>query len=183
MMSHSENFLRNRARARGMTLMEVVVAIGVAAFAVPLILAAVSSAGFSRRNAEADTRSVWIARQVQQEVLAAWAEPPRKSVISTSFPYPEGAARPPAKVLFYDRDGTFLAEGAPADLGSTITTPKAVYLVRIAAEKHVPPNFAASPTSSGLALLSLEVLYPASASPDKRSRYSFRVITTRHGSL
>ncbi len=171
------------ARAPGMTLMEVVVAIGVVAFVVPLILAAVSSTGISRRNAEADTRSVWIARQVQQEVLAAWAEPPRKSVISTSFLYPNVAADPLTTALVYDRDGAFLAEGTPDQIDAPSSTPKAAYLVRVTAENHVPPNFTPLPGSPGLALLSIEVLYPAAAAPDKRSSYLYRVVTPRQGIL
>ncbi len=64
----------------GMTLMEVVIAIGVVAFVIPLILAATGSAGNSRRNAEADTHSAWIARDVQQNMIVAWGDHPKHRV-------------------------------------------------------------------------------------------------------
>jgi type II secretory pathway pseudopilin PulG len=182
-MNRPGHFPNIHRRLTGMTLMEVVVAIGVVAFVVPLILGAISSTGMSRRNAEADTRSVWIARQVQQELLAVWAEPPHESVISTTFPFPENAASPPPKTLLYDRDGEFLAEGSPQDLDGPSKTPQAVYVIRINAENHVPPNFSPSPGSPGLALLSIEVFHPATSSPANRTRYLYRVVTPRQGIL
>ena len=80
--------LTNSHAQRGMTLMEVVIAIGVVAFVIPLILAATGSAGNSRRNAEADTRSVWLAREVQQQVLSKWADPVRESAITNALTFP-----------------------------------------------------------------------------------------------
>ncbi len=64
----------SRTSRPGMTLMEVVIAIGVVAFVVPLILAATGSAGSSRRDAEADTRSAWIAKEVQRQMILKWSE-------------------------------------------------------------------------------------------------------------
>lgn len=165
--------------ALGMTLMEVVIAIGVVAFVIPLILAATGSAGDSRRSAEADTRSVWLARQVQQEVLSKWAEPPRSSVIESAIAFPAFASADSPEVLAYDTGGVFLAKGSAADLTAPSKVPNAAYLVAVHAEAYEPVGVPAVPGK--LAMLHIRVIHPAKAAPGGRSTYRYNLVTPRQG--
>ena len=169
-----------RAR-RGMTLMEVVIAIGVIAFVIPLILGATGSSGNSRRNAEADTRSVWLAREAQRQVLSKWAEPARESVIADSIAFPEFSSAASPLVLAFDAQGEFIAGGGPQDLSAPSKIPKAAYLVAVHGETYTPPGGAGA---AGLfSQLHIRVLSPAKATPATRSTYRYNLITTRQGTL
>lgn len=166
---------------RGMTLMEVVIAIGVVAFVMPIILTATGSANLSRLGAEADTRSAWLAREVQREVISAWADPARESVIDASLDFPEFADESSPEILAYDSDGNFLTKGASEDLSGPSKIPKATYLVAIHGEAHNPPNLA--PGTDSLSLLTIRVLHPAKAPPAKRSDLHYHLISSRQGTL
>lgn len=167
------NRLPNSDRS-GMTLMEVVIAIGVVAFVVPLIFAATTSAGNSRRNAEADTRSAWLARHAQRQIIAAWAQPPVESDIETPFPFPEAAAAAsPPVVLLYDREGEFVSEGGEVDEDSPSRVPNAAYVVTVTAETQDGP----------IALVSITVSHPAKSAPANRGTYRYKFLSTRQGTL
>lgn len=170
---------RSNRPKRGMTLMEVVIALGVVAFVIPIILAATGSAGSSRLSAEADTRSAWLAREVQREIISAWAE--RESVIGATLDFPEFADESAPEILAYDSDGNFLARGTPEDLSAPSKIPGAAYLIAVHGETHRPPNLAAGPDS--LSLLTIRVLHPAKASPSKRSDLRYLLISPRQGIL
>ena len=170
----------------GMTLMEVVIAIAVVAFVVPLILAATGSAGSSRRSAEADTRSAWIARQVQQELIVSWGEHPEKSVfgdkpsIPRSFPTWPSQRKTP-EILLFDSDGEFIAKGSGADLESASQVKDATYIVAAYSEEYNPPNLPA--IANSLCILHIRIIHPAKANPGNRSTFRYNLITTKQGAL
>ena len=166
---------------RGMTLMEVVIAIGVVAMVIPLFLAMTNSANDSRRHAEADTRAAWLAREVKQEILAAWATPPRDSHFGGPLTFPAFATEAAAEVLAYDSEGRFLAKGGTADLNGRSNIPNATYLVAVHAVAHQPPG--AAPGANPLSLVSIRVLHPAKAPPSARRSYPYNFISTRQGTL
>lgn len=166
---------------RGMTLSEVVIAIGVIAFVIPIILTMTGSANISRLSAEADTYSAWLAREVQREIISAWADPARGSVISSSLNYPAFADEASPEILAYDSDGNFLAKGTAEDLNSPTQIPKATYLVAIHGEAYSSPNFALGANS--LSLLRIRILHPAKAPPAKRSDLHYQLISSRQGIL
>lgn len=169
------------AFARGMTLMEVVIAIGVVAFVIPLILAATGSAGNSRRNAEADTRSAWLARNIQQELILSWGENPSQSIFETSQDFPDLATAEAPEILLYDADGEFLQKGSSQDFDKPSKVAGATYVVALSADEYRPPGLAT--TANPLALVRLRVLHPAKSAPGKRSTYRYGFITSRHGTL
>jgi len=171
--------LSQKRPKRGMTLTEVVIALGVVAFAIPIILAATGSASSSRLSAEADTRSAWLAREVQREIISAWAD--RESVIAAPLDFPEFADEASPEILAYDSDGNFLAMGTAADLNAPSMIPKAAYLVAVHGVAHRPPNLAAGADS--LSLLTIRVLHPAKVSPAKRSDLRYLLISPRKGIL
>jgi len=162
-----------------MTLMEVVIAIGVLAFVVPMFLVMSNNAGEARMNAEADTRSAWLAREVQRELLAAWAEPARDSVFGKAIPFPAFADEAAAEVLAYDFEGNFLAKGSPADLNDRSGIPNASYVVAVYGEAYQPPNAMAAVNK--LSLIRIRVLHPAKAPPGNRRGYQYQFISTRQG--
>ncbi len=167
-----------------MTLMEVVIAIGVVGFIVPVILAAIASTTSSRLGAEADTRSAWLAEDVRRELLSKWADPVRQSVVTTDVPFPAFSSASGPLVLAYDSDGKFVAEGSASDIDSPSTIPKAVYLVAVYGEAHTPPNITLPPGATApLSHLHIRVLHPAKSTPVNRSDLRYNVLTYRQGSL
>lgn len=170
--------------ASGMTLMEVVIAIGVMAFSVPLIFTAISSAGASRLAAEGDTRSVWLAREIQRQMILKWSEDSNvsnQSLIASPFPFPQAGAGESTRTLIFDNEGEFVSEGSTSDQEAPSTIPGAVYVVTISAETYTPPG-----TTSGqdiLARVSIDIANPARTAPGKRSQYRYVFITTRQGLL
>lgn len=170
-----------RHTLRGMTLMEVVIAIGVVAFVIPLILAATGSAGDARHNAEADTRSVWLAREVQRQVLLKWAEPARESVITDSIAFPIFSSEASPLVLAFDAEGKFISVGGAQDLSAPTKIPKAAYLVFVCGESYIPSGGASS--ADQFCLLHIRVLNPAKSTPGKRITYHYNLITARKGTL
>lgn len=170
--------------ASGMTLMEVVIAISVMAFAVPVIFTAISSAGTSRLAAEADTRSVWLAREVQRQMILKWSEENQvsdQSVISSSFAFPETGAGGSTQTLIFDNDCEFISEGDATDQDAPSAIPRAAYVVTMSAEAYAPPGAA---TGQGtLARVTIDIANPAKAEPGKRSQYRYIFITTRQGLL
>lgn len=170
-----------KPQKRGMTLSEVVIALGVVAFVVPLILAATGSANSSRLSAEADTRSAWLAREVQQEIIYAWSVPAPVSSFGAALTFPVFATATAPEILAYDSDGKFLAKGSAADLSAPSKIPNAIYLVAVHGEVHVPPNLAAG--TNTLSFLTIRVLHPAKAAAAKRSDLRYHIISQRQGSL
>lgn len=160
-------------RRRGMTLMEVVIAIGVVAFVVPLVLAVTAAVGKTRSRAEADTRSAWLAQHVRSQLLAGWAQPPQQSEIEPPVPFPTAGATPPPVVLIYDGEGRFVAVGDEADLRSPVAGPQAEFIVQVRV----------APQPQALALVDLTLVHPAQAAPSSRRTFRYKFLTTREGSL
>jgi hypothetical protein len=165
----------------GMTLMEVVIALGVVAFVIPLILAATGSANISRLSAEADTRSAWLAREVQREIISAWSVPAPTSAFGASLTFPVFATATAPEILAYDSERNFLAEGTAADLTGPSTIAKASYIVAVHGEAHHPPNLAADPNT--LSLLIIRVLHPAKSAAAKRTDLRYQIISPRQATL
>ena len=171
-----------RLSSRGMTLMEVVIALGVVAFVVPIILTATASTNSSRLSAEADTRSAWLAKDAYREILSKWANPVRESAITGNIDFPAFAEKEAPLVLAYDFDGNFVAEGSVTDINSPSQIPKAAYIVAVYGESHIPPNLVVA-NSNPLSLLHIRVLHPAKSSPGNRSVLRYNLLTFRQSSL
>ena len=172
------NATRKRHARRGMSLMEVVIAIGIVAFVIPLLLTMTASSGDSIRSSEADTRSAWLARKAQREVLSKWAEPERESVITDSLAFPAFSSEAEPLILAFDAAGEFISKGTAQDLSASSGIPRASYLVSLYAEAYTPPGATAS---ASLSMLRIRVLHPAKSAPAKRSQYRYNLITARQG--
>jgi len=158
----------------GMTLIEVVVALGVIAFAIPVIFAMIGATGTKRRDIEADTRAAWLARDVQREVFSAWARPVRSSPFDAELDFPAFASKDHPEILLYDGEGNFLKKGNRSDLLHPCHLPRAVNVVTIYAE-------ASTLSAAGkLSHLWIKVQHPAKAPEQKRSKYAYHWLSTQH---
>ncbi len=155
----------------GMTLSEVVIAIGIIAFSIPLIVAASGGAYHSLQAAEADTRSAWLVRDVRRNIMSGWAEAMESSDFEHAFPFPSVNSPKVVMELRYRQDGTLLVED----------TDQAIYIVKVEAEPYLPRLNQSKATS--LARVSIQIQYPAKASPNKRKKLTYQFISTRDGVL
>lgn len=161
-----------------MALMEVVIAIGVIAFTIPIILAATGAVMGTKASAEADTRSAWLAREAQRQIIANWRDDEVSDIV-TDLAFPEFALSASPIVLLYDGNGEFLAEGGAQDLTASSGVNGAVYLVTFHGERYIPPNASGSPDV--LSLLRIKVLHPAKGAPESRIAYCYKVVTPQGG--
>jgi len=153
--------------------MEVVIALGIIGFVLPLIIAAMASTGNDRRKAEAETRSTWMMRNIQREIIAKWSDPPLETKISSEFAFPIGPAHKSEVVMIFDREGTFLTLGSADDLSSRCNIADATFVANVTATAH----------TGSIARVSITVSQPAKAPPAKRSNITFDYLTTRYGNL
>ena len=166
-------------RHRGLTLMEAVVALGVIAVAVPLILSTTAVSARTRVNAETDTRSAWLARTVQTELTDAWRDLP--STMFTPKPsFPSIGSLEAPEVLLFDADGKFLTRGNSNDYLEGSRNDKAVYLVSLFSEQQSPANFTTSDDS--LARVQITVAHNARAPKGKRGTHSYSILIPRQTS-
>lgn len=152
-----------------MTLTEVIMALGVIALLLPLVLAIFSNSAQSAREARNDTRAALIARAVFAELEIA-----RKAGRSQWF-----EVRPPLLamesdeplVLGFNDEGEFISELDQAAWETGLNTgggaQSASYLVRIDGERHDSVGGAISRK------LRCQVSSPARASLASRSQYEF----------
>lgn len=153
---------KNPSSSRGMTLAEVVLAIAIIGFAIPLITAGMTSAQHTRQAAEADTRSAWLVRDAQRRMIRLWAETADSKSGETSFTFPSANSEGSSLELFYDRSGTLLSEIAPA-----------IYRVTVDAKPHEHLG------NSVLAWITVEIQYPANAPTGKRNAHIYQFLSTR----
>ena len=162
---------------RGLTLMESVVAMGVIAVAVPLMLSATAMSTRTRTKAEADTRSAWLAREVQRELTQAWRGRP-----SEMFPqqpaFPQFASEQNPEVLLFDLNGRYLARCHGEDWQQGLPQGPAHYMVLLHAVARHPANIT-SGAAEALSLVQIRVSHTARASRGKRMVYDYTILIPR----
>lgn len=151
----------------GMTLSEIIITIGVIAFAVPLILAATGNAYQIRQAAEVDTRSAWLARDVQRRIINGWTASASNSGDEETFPFPTSS--PSTMEISFSQNGTWLRE----------STDRAAYLALIKAEPFTSNSVQSQLTP--LARITITIQYPAKASPNHRKQLSYQFLSSRNG--
>lgn len=165
-----------RLRYRGLTLMEAVIALGVIAFAVPLVLSATAISTRTRINAETDTRSAWLARVVQRELTDAWRALP--STMFTPAPaFPNFASATEPEVLLFDAEGRFLARGNNNDYRNGSRNPNAVYLISVHSQRQSPANITTN--ENLLARVQITVAHHAKAPLAKRVPCTYSILIPR----
>lgn len=162
---------RYHMAVKGMTLSEVVIAIAIIAFTIPLILAASGGAQHTRQAAEADTRSAWLVRDVQRRITNEWSEATQNSDHENAFPFPTPATPEVTIDMCYMKDGRYI----PEDID------QAVYLVTVKAEQYT--QSADYPMAAALARITIEIQYPANASSNNLKKLTYQYLSARVGML
>jgi type II secretory pathway pseudopilin PulG len=170
---------QKKSLRRGLTLMEAVIALGVIAFAVPLIVAATSQSSKTRISAEADTRSAWLAQDVQRQLIDSWND--RVTITFPTKPmFPDfGTASSPI-VLLYDNDSAFVQTGTPQEYTNGSTNQRASYLVSVYGIGTTPHNL--TTTERNLSRVIISVENSAKAMATKRNRNVFTLLIPRQTS-
>jgi type II secretory pathway pseudopilin PulG len=156
----------------GATLIEAVIAVGVLAIAVPLVMGTIAEAGKSGMAAEAETRSTWMISTCMTEINASRVGQSRyfpPTITGQSFPAagdvwalafsPEG--KPVGKISKSNYDqGTKEIDGKP---------------VRFIAELSAVPQTTAS---GGVPMLKtrISIQYPAAAPASKRGNLDYHTL-------
>lgn len=155
-------------KKRGVSLTEVVIALSVIAFSVPLILGATGGAHQSRQDAEADTRSAWIVGDVKRRIINDWASLTQYSDSKDELIFPS-IENPKSTInMFYDQQGTLMGQDDE----------KAVYLVTVEASPYVQTHYYSDILP--LARVIIKIQHPAKASPDKQKIVTYQFISARY---
>lgn len=160
---------RKRMLMSGMTLSEVVVAIAIISISIPLLLVALGSAYQSRMRAEIDTRSAWLVRDVQRQILSHWSESSSQLDEEKRFAFPSVLSPESSMQLSYRKDGTLNSDD----------TGQAVYMVSVEAKTY--PSAINHPGSPTLAMIRITIQHPANASPRRQQKSTYQYLTTRGG--
>jgi type II secretory pathway pseudopilin PulG len=165
-----------RRKHRGLTLMEAVIAIGIVAVAVPLILAATSAASRSRINSEADTRAAWIAKETQRQLTDAWRDLPA-TYFSTKPAFPAFSSEAEPLVLLFNQSAGLIGPGNAEVHASGSSNPEAYYMVTMYGEAAIPST--ADQADNTLSKVFISVEHNAKSPRSKRNSNPFLVLIPR----
>jgi hypothetical protein len=164
-----KSFPLHRKFARGVTLVEAVIAVGVLAVAVPLVFGALAEAGKSGFSSQAETRSTWMVPACMDEIQASRDGRPQYFTATIT-----GQAFPPAGDVWALG---FSAEGKPVgklskalhDKGTKELDGKPILYIAVMSAGN------ATLTSGGQTMLRarISIEYPAAAPVAKRSKLDF----------
>jgi len=168
---------RHFKKNRGLTLMETVIAVGIIAFAVPIILATTSNSTKIRRDAEGETRASWIVTDLQRMLTESWRNIPHEA-LTPAPPFPDFASEEAPLVFHYDIDGRFLQTGTTSDVQNGSKLPRSVYLVTLYGTGQDPQNFLPVQPKQ-LSLVTVDIHYPSAAPRAKRQISSYNVMIPR----
>ncbi len=152
----------NPVKISAFSLIEVVLALAVVAFAITGIMGLFPVALKSAQESQRETRATFIAQQIFNDLKAS----PRTNLLiatgtnlldSGSFVSPR-----PSFTNSWSNTVSFDLSGAPIAAG---TDPKAIYLVSVSSTPNTP--------ASGLARVQVDVETPAQAASANRSKYTF----------
>lgn len=154
------------SKIRGVTLVEAVLAVAVLAVAIPLVFAALASAGKSVGASAAETVSTWIVPTCVQELEATRMGTSRYFPSTANLPdFP-----PPGDLwaLTFSRQGQLLAKIDHAVYDRGIPT-SARYIARMTAIPATAP-----PTATSVRSVQITIEYPASAPALRRKKLTFQ---------
>lgn len=175
--------LRRSCRQRGLTLLETVVALGVFAVAVPLVVAAMGTSLEVRRDAEVDTRAALIVRSITADLRQAHAGGgnifyPRGDATHPRVPVMGDYANPeqPGPVLLiFDGAGGFVRSASREEYATGLAANEFGFFVELQGEEH--------PREAGLARVRLQVETPVAAAAAQRQKVRFMVMISTPASL
>ena len=158
-----------RYHRRGSSLVEAVIAVGVLAVAVPLVLGTLAEASKSSSLARAETRASWIVQHCVREIEASRQG---RSQLFAASQY--GDELPPAGetwALVFAADGKLLGKASSSQYQQgikKIADQSASYLATIEAKKSSIGN-----SSPPMLDAQIRIEYPAAAKQARRSKLDF----------
>jgi type II secretory pathway pseudopilin PulG len=165
------NLLRKSAFAlrKGASLIEVMIAMGVLAVAVPLVLGAMAQTGGSNLAAQAETRSAWITRACFEELQCAMRG--QSQYVQKLLPGEEFGTNNNVLLCFGAEGGILGPLGATGYDGgvSTMAGEPARYIAVMSGEKE---RGVVQGESRGLKV-KITIEYPSSAPVAKRQKLDF----------
>ena len=161
-----KSFPLHRKFARGVTLVEAVIAVGVLAVAVPLVFGALAEAGKSGFSSQAETRSTWMVPACMDEIQASRDGRPQYFTATIT-----GQAFPPAGdvwALGFSAEGKPVGKLSKALYAKELDGKPILYIAVMSAGN-------ATLTSGGQTMLRarISIEYPAAAPVAKRSKLDF----------
>lgn len=167
-----KRFSHHARPKRGATLIEALIAVGVLAVAVPLVLGAIAQGGKSSMAAEAETRSTWMVSACMAEIRAS------RNGLSRYFPASAiGQTFPPAGdvwALAFREDGTLAGKLSKSlhDSGSRELDGKPIRFIAVLEASAQP----VTPGRTPMLKTRISIQYPSSAPAAKRGNLDFHTL-------
>lgn len=152
----------------GFSLMEVVIAVGVLAVAIPVIMAALVAGARGSRVATDETQAALITRSVMQELRAA--RNGRGALVEGALSWPDFPADGERLVFSVDADGRLTALLGGGVYESGVRDRVARYLVSASGARH---PLAGRPGPDVLSRVVVSVETPPGAGPEDRRKYEY----------
>jgi hypothetical protein len=160
---------RNFSNRSGATLIEVVIAVGVLAVAVPLVFGALAEAGESGMSAEAETRCTWMVPACMEEIRASRDGRPQfftPTLTGEAFP-----AAGDVWALAFSSDGRVVGR-LPKEIyekGTSELNGRRIYYVARIRSSATGESSAESPMLG----IHISVEYPVASPAEKRRKIDF----------
>jgi len=164
-------FSKSSNSARGSSLIEVIIAVGVMAVAIPLVFGAMAESGKTNFSSEAETRSTWIIPACIEEIRASRAGQPQ-FFTATAI----GQAFPPAGdiwCLAFSAEGKALGRIMKSDYENgikTINGQPAFYLATLTATPQTPGKAVGNPR---MLAVNVKLEYPSGTPAARRQKLDF----------
>ena len=154
--------------SRGFTLTESVISLGVLGLIIPLILGLLVAGGETSQRASNETKAVFMARTIMQEVEAA--REGRGELISGVLSWPSFPVDGGRLVFTANQDGLLLSNVATSDYETGVNLPSVSYLVSVRGVEEGIPSLGDAETISKV---EVTVEAPAAAVSGNRKRETF----------
>jgi hypothetical protein len=148
--------------------MEVVIAVGVLAVAIPVIMGMMVTGTRSSRVATDETQAALIARSVMQEVRSA--RDGRGLLVDGTLPWPEFPAGGERLVFSAGAGGELLERLGDGEYASGLRDREVRYLVSATGTRH---RLEAMPDETVLSKVVVSVETPPGAKPEDRKKHEF----------
>ncbi len=159
---------RNHRCRGGFSLMEVVIAVGVLAVAIPVIMAMMVAGTRSSRVATDETQAALIARSVMQEIRSA--RDGKGGLVEGTLPWPEFPTGGERLVFSVDAGGRLVEQLGDGDYTTGLRDREVQYLVSAAGTLHRLPG---SPDLEVLSKVVVSIETPPGAKPEDRRKFEF----------
>ncbi len=152
----------------GFSLMEVVIAVGVLAVAIPVIMAMMVAGTRSSRVATDETQAALIARSVMQEIRSA--RDGQGALVEETLPWPEFPAGGERLVFSVNVGGELVERLGDGEYATGLRDREVQYLVSAAGALH---RLQDAPDVEVLSKVVVSVETPPGAKPEDRRKFEF----------